>query len=545
MTTFHDNLISTMQTRRYGVDNLGICYGTTGLFILLFLLNINVHEFNRFYIATQKAAKEKKRIPSPLPHLASYFNCITIIQAPKKHRDYLPEAYQSQTQYMTKMINLFLPASIKETMQINALKTFTSFYTLPELTDYFRCLHTSLEKIAPHEKKPFVLLLEAADHAMCVAYSPKQAFWIFFDINDTPVKKISLTTPKKLAILINKALSSPKHNTLFTTTLFCSSLDSNDLTRLLNHWTSTESFKSIHRVTKEKLSFKDLAKNSWMYTLIQNEIIPLILLKQKIDHEDWLNKLYDVWPDVINMKIGAFKKTLLHFAVKRKHLWLIDYLLRKPEIDINAQNAAGQSPLINAIEDNNTAATLALLKNEKIDINLKDNEKNLPLSLAIKMKNKTIIKALYENPRINFNEINPVDTHLLIFAMLTLDEGSQCIEKILNVYPAYLNSSVSLKKSELIDYIFNDSFDLKDNAHLEIFSQLNLLTQECPSDAIITLSPENIASILNYKNIKKFKSTSSLAAITDFSLFTQEKKRGIANLSTPLIEPPKKRVKYH
>jgi hypothetical protein len=547
MKIFHDKLIPIMKRQRYDVNDLGVCYGATTLFILLFLLHGNTRPFNQFYFTIHQLAHKKKRTLFSLQALDVYFSCIKITQEPALHLDYLPDEYQSKNQCMTKMINLFLPLVCEKKIHIEALHRFSGCYTLYELRDYFISLQTTLQNMPALQKKSFVLFLESLDHVIGIAYSPRKTFWTFFDINNSTQQKISFNMPKKLATLINKTLSAPLYSTLFTTTLYGSSENTSDLNKLTTDWVSSKSFKQIHTPTKEKLSLKNHHHHDWFLAVIHNEIDTLIDLNYKIDYRTYLDPFYSVWPEIINMTYYTSIDSFLHIAIKKKYSNLVSYLLEKPEINVNHQNSDGASPLIFAIKNGRTEIALALLKHEKTDINLLDNENNHPLNIAIRNQNKTLIRALYEHPRINFNHIKSFEENLLTFAMLVLEENSPTIKKILTQYPHYLDIPISMMKKDLLDYIeliFSDKDDT--SKILDIYSNIELLTGESPHDRLITLLPENIAIILDYKNTKQqFQTLSPSRLFAHFSLISTEKKRQMDIKEKLDLEPPKKRFKYY
>lgn len=89
------------------------------------------------------------------------------------------------------------------------------------------------------------------------------------------------------------------------------------------------------------------------------------------------------------MPFDKNKKTLLHLVARFNSYEVVKSLTLNPEVDINAQDSYGYTPLMEAISctgilyENAIESALILIKQPEIDLTLTNKEKNTALHMAI------------------------------------------------------------------------------------------------------------------------------------------------------------------
>ena len=83
-----------------------------------------------------------------------------------------------------------------------------------------------------------------------------------------------------------------------------------------------------------------------------------------------------------NQPMGDDKNTILHVAAFRGDMSLLKEVLKRPDVDVNAVNAKGQTALHIAVEQGNLTAVDMLTKSKNCDLNVQDQNGHTPLSMA-------------------------------------------------------------------------------------------------------------------------------------------------------------------
>lgn len=111
---------------------------------------------------------------------------------------------------------------------------------------------------------------------------------------------------------------------------------------------------------------------------------------------------------------GAFEKgnSLLHFAAKNGDIKMINELLTA-RADCNAKNAAGQNPIMVAVENRKWAAVDLLMVQEGLNIEAVDNDVNNLVHYAAKSGNIELLKKLRSKLQFNvYNKERKTPLHL-------------------------------------------------------------------------------------------------------------------------------------
>ena len=98
---------------------------------------------------------------------------------------------------------------------------------------------------------------------------------------------------------------------------------------------------------------------------------------------------------------NAFGYTPLHIATRFGHSECVKLLLAYPNIDVNIKGSDGTTPLFCAIERDDAECVRALLKHRDIDMNITNKRNIKPLHYAILYNQSNSIKLLLEQEHTN------------------------------------------------------------------------------------------------------------------------------------------------
>lgn len=199
-------------------------------------------------------------------------------------------------------------------------------------------------------------------------------------------------------------------------------------------------------------------------------------LAAKHSNVDIFNKLYEQLSDGILNTVAAAKQknknkqNVLHLAAtnKQHNEELLDYFIEGEIVDksqINAQDIAGRTPLLTAIENRHTQAAHKLIENSA-DINKADDYNNTPLHIAISQGNLDIAQQLLDYSNIKFNQQNEQgDTplHLAIrrgnttIAQQLLDQSNIKLNQQNKQGNTPLHLAIQHGRQEIIDQLIKSS----------------------------------------------------------------------------------------
>jgi len=163
--------------------------------------------------------------------------------------------------------------------------------------------------------------------------------------------------------------------------------------------------------------------------------------------------------------------TLLHIAVRRNYLEIVEYLLQIPTINVNLQSYCGYTALhysINPIPltystGSNTDIIKCLLRHPEIDLNIGCNGGTTPLLLAIDNNNIEAVNILLADQRIDINKEDSVGVSPIVISYdLKYDEITNLL---LNDVRLVLNGLYEIENKnigtcyDLLEAKANECFD--------------------------------------------------------------------------------------
>ncbi len=221
-----------------------------------------------------------------------------------------------------------------------------------------------------------------------------------------------------------------------------------DLDENVINWENTNAFDNqniFHQIFKKLYKHDNLIlkiihnNNKFNYLLNKMDIINKTPIDYLISNcsEDLILESLD------NMIIGLdyidlFNNTLVHLAVKRKFIKLIEFLIEK-KVNLNILNLGGRSPIHLSCIKNNIEITKLLVEN-KVDLEVIDKNFLKPINYAITNGKIDLIKYLIENN---------VELDDQIINQIIKNQDKNTIEYIFN------NKSICLSNTEYLTNIFN------------------------------------------------------------------------------------------
>ncbi len=105
----------------------------------------------------------------------------------------------------------------------------------------------------------------------------------------------------------------------------------------------------------------------------------------------YLSKQYGINFNEITDKDG---NNILHLAIRKGKRDIIDWILTNKKINVNSQNSLGNTPLIEAVINNDDITVSNLLKERSLEINKQDNNGYTALFHAVNTGNEYLVKTL-------------------------------------------------------------------------------------------------------------------------------------------------------
>lgn len=269
--------------------------------------------------------------------------------------------------------------------------SFSSVYTIPELTAYFESLAATVEKA--DKKTPIVFMLSSLSHTIFVGYDPVSKYFLYLNPTYMNVSRV-VEHPSRMATLVQKAFDiSPKitADTIVTTKIYSDDASNTTMQVFLNNWKHNEIWKSLHDAQK----FKNLspgARRTWMEKAIQindvDTIQKLISIGETVTQHNLATAiemsntetLDAILATKINVNLIDTEDSPLWNAVLLGRLDVTERLLHVGA-NTNVINEKGLTPLLYAVSKKNHAMTKVLL--EKADPNVPSEHGATPLMYAV------------------------------------------------------------------------------------------------------------------------------------------------------------------
>lgn len=161
-----------------------------------------------------------------------------------------------------------------------------------------------------------------------------------------------------------------------------------------------------------------------------------------------LNALIEHGAD-INLQ-NIHKNTALHFAVKKNHLPVVTRLLEKADLNLNATNSKGNTPLMLSILYKNSPVTALLLRPEIVarglDINKPNNYGGYPLIMAIDYHNLPLLdRLLLLGAKTSVGEGLEIPLHTAV-----IEKRPDLIQRLLDVPGIAVNQADGLGETALM-----------------------------------------------------------------------------------------------
>lgn len=128
------------------------------------------------------------------------------------------------------------------------------------------------------------------------------------------------------------------------------------------------------------------------------------------------------------------QNTALHIAAERGHTPMVELLLQHPAIQINRKNHMGWTPLSKAAFAGHGAVVRRLLARPELEVNFVDQDRQTPLFHAASTGNLDVVRLLLADPRTNAAISNRPAHHTALDMATAL--GFTAIVELLTRHPA-------------------------------------------------------------------------------------------------------------
>jgi ankyrin repeat protein len=106
-------------------------------------------------------------------------------------------------------------------------------------------------------------------------------------------------------------------------------------------------------------------------------------------------------PEIEINAADDIQNTALHIAAERGHTRMVELLLKRPEVQINLKNHMGWTSLSKAAFAGNVEVVRRLLARPELEVNFVDQDRQTPLFHAASAGNLEIVRLLLADPRTN------------------------------------------------------------------------------------------------------------------------------------------------
>lgn len=144
-----------------------------------------------------------------------------------------------------------------------------------------------------------------------------------------------------------------------------------------------------YEAKSRRVSFSDFdAKDEWQKALNQITSETILVQNIKAGNNDVIIQFFRSNDEFANIGFGEKRQTPLHFACRFNQSKIVTSLLDLPELELNAQDVNGDTPLLGTIrqlnsEDDVLNIFTELLSQPKIDVGCKNNDGAIPLHYTV------------------------------------------------------------------------------------------------------------------------------------------------------------------
>ena len=203
-----------------------------------------------------------------------------------------------------------------------------------------------------------------------------------------------------------------KDNTSYTPLLLA--ISSNDVESVLLFLNSNKQFEEMSSalslaVSSKSSEISQLLINDKRFCTILTENQNTIPLNQMVENQmiDCIKLLIDLKQFNVNQKINQENETLLHYYCKTNNCQMAKYILEKGNnVDVNAKNIYGATPLHEAIKAKDNDCVLLLLNDKRTDVNALDENNQTPLHHSARNWSQTSLTDILMHPKINVNLVD-------------------------------------------------------------------------------------------------------------------------------------------
>lgn len=277
-------------------------------------------------------------------------------------------------------------SKFKEKPLVQKADVIVGLYNKEELADYLQEL---LVLSIAFYYQPIGLVLQGANHAIVISYSPEKACWYLVDANKLPTKKIYTNE-----MLAHEIFSSFRVTDTLTMTseVYCHKKILNTLQEQIDKRKKTSVWKKLHKIEGRKVLVDDVNRSLLSEVIMQGN---LDAFKQFIECKDY----------EIDVNVGENGKTPFNIAVAYDQIEIVKLMIKLFQPNPNILHADKYSAISLAVKNRDLEMIdlLLKLKNPKIDINLTSKDKANALETAVNMGELKITKILIKaGAKINF-----------------------------------------------------------------------------------------------------------------------------------------------
>ncbi|EKD54923.1 MAG: ankyrin [uncultured bacterium] len=385
MPIHHNTLLQLMKSLGYKINETGMCFGFAhmgmqailagdlqtynrrlALLEDLYLDKINISNEIKWVRDKVKERKPDKtlrtqkeldlyltELEKDLLSIPAFFEGVTLYYSPFSYPDIFEEGKQPimqnaeltfprvLSQELTTLVEECEHKYQIETVNIEAIDSFSGIYNRKELHKYFETLREAFSE--QKYDQPISFILRSSHHAITVGYDPKQQSWQWIDASEA--KEIK-------GKIVNEIMNAFSSNNIsaFSTEIYVKKPNSQQAKNCLSVCQEKKTWQNLHCITREKVKKRDSDGVSWLYiTAKRNQIETMkLLLAEGADPNQGFTR-NGVAP--------------LHWAAYHGNIKAVSALLEAKANPNQARVDNGLTPLCIATQEGNFGAIYLLCNN--------------------------------------------------------------------------------------------------------------------------------------------------------------------------------------